>query len=309
MDTPSYTLPPVPARTTTLSLGQRPAVIVGSVIVLLALVIGGAYWAWNNRSGGPGEGGYVLAATAFPPYAARHLDGTLEPLTVDGQGSATLYDVVETEMHAYYLLSGPEANQSTLYRRDLAGAGLEQLTTSPGLKIDLSMLAGGGVLAYTVQDAPGGATRVVAWEENTKEETSLGEGSEPTLLGDGRHVLFRRGGSIVSADIADGMVAELAPAAQGAPFAADRATGQFAVYDPTEHVIKSYWIENMTTSVPGLVTPVTDAPHALFYDHVGLRIARMEGDTLVITTLDGARTQEVAAPGLSLTGLSLTYHD
>jgi hypothetical protein len=290
------------------TLNRHRPLILGGLAVVLLLGFGG-YYLWNTWGGGAGKPAYLLAASGFPPHAARVVGKELSPLTIPEQGSATLYDSVRTDGYEYVLLSGPEANQSTLYRKDLEkpDAGLEQLTTSPGLKIDLSTVSVGNVLAYTVQDTDG-STQVSVWEARTKEEKSLGAGSEPTVLADGDHVVLRRGTTLVSVSVSTGEASELVTLSEDALFAVDRSTSQISVYDPEKRTINQYWIENMTTAVAGDVTEPTQVPQALTYDHGKLVLAAMVDNDLTLWEMGEKDPYKVIAPGLSLTGLSLTYY-
>lgn len=278
---------------------------------LAVIVLGALVWKGGFLGERGGFAAVMLSPDTYPPHAVQIANGKgIRPLAIEGQGTATLYDEERTEKHAYYLMSGPGANQSTLYRQDLANlsAGFEQMTSSETLKLELSMHEVGGVATYTIQ-ADRGAPHVAVLDIASKSERDLGEGEHPIVLADGTTVLFERNGMLLTVDLGTGKEHEVLRVGNEAVYAVDTSASQFAVYDRTENLVRLYWIARVDGAIvttPGSTQPVSGTPEELFYNNSTLFAAQADADTLTVYALDGSHKASAAAPGLSLKGYRLT---
>ena len=252
----------------------------------------------------------VLSASDVPAHNALIVDTSdtsVTPLNIPSQGTQNIYGEILGKNYAYYLISGPPARESTLYRMDLKHpeAGLEQLTQSHSEKIELSVLEPAGIAAFTAR-TNGAAPHVFVLDIKSGKETDLGEGVHPYILAAGLNVLFEKGGSVVSKEIASGKTSPLAEIAPGAPFAVDAFRSQFALYDSATNAVKTYWIvDNATSAMEASSIIPGEMPTALLYEGDTLLMARMLPDTLVLSSIDGLHNEQIRAPGFSLEGFSL----
>lgn len=251
----------------------------------------------------------LVSAAALPAPAARISSGDmLSPLRIPQQGTATLYDEVRGSAAAYYLLSGPNSGQSTLYRQDLKkGPGLEQMSTSTSLKLELSVNTVANIAAYTAYDKEGRST-VTTFDLATGVEKQLGAGMHPTVLADGLNVIFMQNGALISMDLTTATSTKLLDLPKGASFAVNPHTSELAVFDPGTHVLQRYWIvAGMSELQPGLSTKLKDASAALFYSNDHLYTALQGQDAINIMPADqSGEARTLKAPGASLAGLRIT---
>lgn len=313
--TSAYVPPPiVPSRPKPSPDPVGRNVLIAVVALILLVLLGYAafrYWGGQHRMTGglPNDTRIVLAADSLPSPAARVVDlaaHTLLPLTVEAQGTATLLDEALTDTQGYYLLTGPEANSSNLYRQDRANpaAGLTQLTHSATYKIDLSRDATTGIAAYVTRAVDG--THIVVWNPASDTEKDLGRGSRPVVLPGGSYVLFVRDGRLMSKHISTGREQELVPVAADAPFAID--TEHLAVYDPAARAVQYYTVTETGLIPEESVTSLETAPKELVYSDGKLLVAYAVPDMLVLRAVDGSASLEVPVPGLSLDGLKISVH-
>lgn len=286
------------------------------IIVLIALAACAAYWYYharqqtNSGSNSLTNARITLSADTFPVHSALLLDLSHEALIADhiaNQGTKNIYAEALTKNAGYYLISGPAAGQSTLYKLDLRNprVGLQQLSTSTSDKVGLSVNDPAGMAAFTV-GAKGTTTHVIALDLRSEKETDLGAGTDPTVLADGLSVLFERGDSLVSAEISTGKTHQLATTTSGAPFAVDTYRSQLAVYDPTKNIVRLYVIGN-DGSVANEASSVTPKSHPdlLFYYGDTLFMVHKEPSELVLSHLDGSSAATIAAAGFSLDGFTI----
>lgn len=285
------------------------------IIVLVALAAYGAYRYFRPQrmdTVGPlGNARITLAADAVPAHDVMIVDALhrkLMPEHVASQGTQNLYAEASTTDSEYYLISGPAAGQSTLYKLDRAhqDAGPQQLSTSTSEKVSLSVNEPAGIAAFTAYST-GGAPHITVIDLKSRKETDLGEGTHPTVLADGRSVLFEKAGILVSKDIARGTEYTMAALPDGALFAVDTYRSQFALYDPSRNVIRTYQIMNSgTLSKQADSSTPSDSPGALFYLHDALYMARTADGMLVLSGVDGSSPVQIPAPGFSLGGFTIT---
>jgi hypothetical protein len=275
---------------------------ISSAICAYLLIQGGHLL---NRSLGLSHVRVLVAAESLPAPAARVTEGDkIVPLQLPEQGTATLYDEARSETHAYYLLSGPEAGQSTLYRQDIGQSGLDQLSTSTTYKIGLSLDHLSEVMAYSVRD--GNTSRIAIWNDRSKTETLLGTGSHPTMLRGGGMVIFERNSDLIIHDMGNGTEHTLLAMPPGALFAINPDQLQLAVYDAKAHFLSMYSLGSRTEAEIESTDLSGPVLQALFFKEDSLVGAYMEGDTLVLRSTDGSWAQDVKAPGMSLDGLRLS---
>lgn len=313
MDMTPYTPPAAPDR----PRSHTTSVVVGVIIIVILIVLAGygayRYFGPHNASGKltfPANARITLSANDLPAHNAQVVDlshMSLAPDHIASQGTQNIYAEVLTKTAGYYLISGPSARQSTLYKLNLAdpNAGLQQLSTSTSEKIDLSVNEPADVAAYTVQ--VGGTPHVVSLNMKTGVETDLGAGTHPHVLASGLSVLFQKRNTIVSEEIGTTHTYTLATTTANAPFAVDSYHSLLAVYDPAKNKVTTYSIQNSDTQTLQF-TQVTPGymPGALFYDGGTLLMARMQQDTLILNSIDGKQQVPISAPGFSLSGFSLS---
>ena len=251
----------------------------------------------------------VLSASDLPAHDALIIGmshKSLAPVNIPSQGTQNIYAEALGKNYAYYLISGPMAGESTLYRLDQKHpeAGLEQLTQSNSEKLDLSVHEAAGLAVFAAQ--VNGKPHVVVLDMKSGKETDLGEGVHPHILAAGLNVLFEKNGSLVSEEIASGKIYPLAKIAPAAPFAVDAFKSQFALYDSAANAVKTYLIVNDATAAQEASSGVPgEKPDALLYSGDTLLMARMVQDMLVVSSIDGLHDEQIRAPGFSLMGFSI----
>jgi len=293
MDTP----PAGPATSESVKPKTGSVVRLLVVVALVALVAMLGYLVYQRVDQNAGPSSFILSADSFPAPGVRTLGKAgLETFTIEEQGSAEVLSVVETDQ-GYYLITGPGEDQSTLYRR--TDIGLEQLTESETMKIDLQVHPVTGAVVYTIDTTAG--PHIVVYDEG--EETDLGAGEQPIILADGAQLLFVRDGTFVMADIESGE--SVATVAAGTPFAVYVAESEVAVYDADASAIQYYFIQDEGLEA-AYAEPASFVPEELVYIEGMLYLARIDGDSLILSRPDGSMAREISAPGLSLDGLTIS---
>lgn len=258
---------PDPATPASLSRRQQLFAIFALVFVL-AVVAYGAYWFWNAQN--PSDSYVlVLASDSLPLAHAQtfHVhDGSLAPLTVEGQGTAVVLDAVMTDDAVYYLIGDSGFNQSNLYRQDSENpsAGLVQLTNSDSIKFSLSYDTLSDTAAYT-SIGTDGEPHIMVWNRGINEEKDIGLGERPTLLPGGFFVMYRLGESLVSVRIETGERYEILSIEPSTPFTVDRENLKIALYESAIGTLQEYSIAGMTGASYLSSTAVPSMPQELVY--------------------------------------------
>lgn len=283
--------------TPTSTPSRRRRLFVVAVIALALIVVGyGAYWFWNARNALPNDQMLVLASDGFPLAAAQTLlmrDGSLAPITVEGQGTAVVVDAVITDDAGYYLVSDPGFTQANLYRQDRAdpGAGLAQLTNSASIKFSLSYDDLSGTAAYVSVNSDG-ESRIVVWNPATNTEKDLGPGTNPILLPGGFFVLHELGESLVSVRVETGEIHQILSLTAGMPFAVDRENLKIALYEPVTGALQEYSIAGMTGASYLSSIPVAVVPQELVY--VSGTLVRIQSDEAASALIIGETTRPLS---------------
>lgn len=298
---------------------KRAFAISGAALAGIVVLVAAGYFVWKSGILAPGllpKGSQlVLASDSLPLAGAQVIDlkgKTITPLMVEGQGTAVVIDAGSSEKSDYYLLSDPEFTRVNLYQKDAADpdAGFDQLTFSSDLKYNLSVDPASGFAAYVSASTTDAEPHVFVWDPIRKEVKDLGVGLHPHVLPDGFFVLFERGDSLISIEIASREEHEVLTVAGNAPFALDAARTRIALYNPIANDIQFFSIEGLTSASYLSSTPLgTDSvPDEILV--TGDSVVQVRADAAdALTLTNGKRSAGVPLGGLSLENTNISIHD
>lgn len=288
----------MPERPVTAPKGWRNRRTLGIALgvgVILLIVCAAAYYfiSWRHSTISNGASA-VIAPDGLPLFEALGLNtatGALSPLTVEGQGTAVLIDESVAKDSSYYLIADQGMDESNLYSLDAVHpeAGLDQLTSSHTLKFGLSYDAVSGSAAYMTgnQDE---SSHVVVYDAASKKEVDLGEGADPALLPGGFFVVMRRGGQIMSVEVASGTTHDLLSIDAGAAFAVDPSSMKVTLYSPETSLVQVFSIA--TSIAASYVSSVSSParPQAFAFDGTDILAISSDHGQSVLTSLTSSTT-------------------
>ena len=182
------------------------------------------------------------------PAALLDID-TLEitPVSVEGQGAATILDIKKGNEKDYYLITS-DFKTSNVYSVDKKNpkAGLQQVTHSPTLKLDLAVEPQTGEIAFTSHPTTATTSYISLLRSGTTTEETVGEGSTPSILKDGTFLVYEHNGHLVSRQIGVLHTFTLLDIPKQGTFALDPITETVALNDPRVQQLQHFSLEKHT---------------------------------------------------------------
>ncbi|MDR3546790.1 MAG: hypothetical protein P4M11_00705 [Candidatus Pacebacteria bacterium] len=272
MDSHTNTLipPPITSRRSI-----SPIVLWIFGLVVLALVIGGAYYAFEKYSSGVDKQVFVSFSTADLYTLDLSKKGAQAPqlLTLSSSQTKTLGPVLEAARgtkDVYYLIESADRTYANIYSGSAtnSAAPLKQITPSKTLKTGLSYDPGSGSFAYLSHTA---ATSTLAFPDityfdpSTGEERKIGEGNTVELMSGGLYALIRNQNQLIVVSTQTGKGQVVLPFDNTSPFAFDPKTNTLAIYYESAHEIQYFSLKSILSASYESSVPVTAMPSSMTY--------------------------------------------